>query len=184
MILRGPGQLCEIAVALSYLVKNAKCPFSQLAPIILDMFMLLWCDKNSEPAPDASVVLQELQSPVEAGGVAASCPGGRNDQGQTGCSRWICRGDGVTFRAWRLRGACQVKEEVVVLEKSVRRQKDGGGHRRMSPGGWRQWTRRACPGLGRRSCTGLSGVDWRISEGFLTRKWHGHTFILEGLLRP
>lgn len=76
MILRGPGQLCEIAVALSYLVKNVKCPFSQLAPIILDMFMLLWCDKNSEPAPDASVVLQELQSPVEAGRVAASCPGG------------------------------------------------------------------------------------------------------------
>lgn len=41
MILRVPGQLCEIAVALSYLVKNVKCPFSQLASIILDMFMFL-----------------------------------------------------------------------------------------------------------------------------------------------
>lgn len=33
-----------------------------------------------------------------------------------------------------MRGACQVKEEVIVLEQSVRRQKDGGGLRRMSPG--------------------------------------------------
>lgn len=66
-----------------------------------------------------------------------------------------------------MRGACQVKEEVIVLEKSVRRQKDGGGLRRMSPGV---------------AAVGMVGMPWpggeelasleltEDSEGFLTRE--------------
>lgn len=78
------------------------------------------------------MVLQELQSPVEAGRVAANCPGGGAIRASLGAPDESAE----EMMSPSEHEDCEVL--VIVLEKSVRRQENGGGHRRMSPGGWRQ----------------------------------------------
>lgn len=97
-----------------------------LISFILDIFLFLWCDKNSEPESDTCVALWELESHAEAGRLVGNCgvvgmvrasPQG-DLLGSSWCSGKICRRDGSTLRAeaWRSIWVCQVKQEVVVRE--------------------------------------------------------------------